>query len=215
MDMQEIRPGLLTWMAPHPDWTPDSGGPDGWERDVSSYLYDAEAAVVLFDPLVPEGGDDAFWAPLDALVAGKGAPHVLLTIYWHARSTPAILDRYPEARVWVHEPAAEEMRKRVPVTDTFRAGEQLPGDVEAIGVRHGEILFWIQRYGALVAGDALLGDNGGVRVCPDSWLGTAISPEELRTELREVAQRPVELILLTHGGPVEDGHAALAAALDR
>lgn len=114
----------------------------------------------------------------------------------------------------MHESAADEMRKRVAVTDTFRPGSPLPGEVEAISVRHGEILFWLSNHGALVAGDVLLGANGGVRVCPDSWLGTAITPEQLRSELRELLERPVELVLLTHGGPVENGRGALAAALE-
>jgi glyoxylase-like metal-dependent hydrolase (beta-lactamase superfamily II) len=156
---------------------------------------------------------DTIWTALDALVAQKGAPNVLLTIYWHARSSPAILERYAGTRVWVHEPAADEMRKRVAVTDTFRPGSPLPGGVEAIGVRHGEILFWLANHRALVAGDVLLGANGGVRICPDSWLGTAVTPKELRAELGELLARPIELVLLTHGGPVENGQAALTAAL--
>ena len=32
--MQQLRPGLWTWTAPHPAWTEDEGGPDGWNRVV-------------------------------------------------------------------------------------------------------------------------------------------------------------------------------------
>ncbi len=219
MDAARIRPNLWRWTAPHPDWTPDEGGPEGWEREVASYLYDGGDALVLFDPLAPpDGTRDAarFWDELDRDIERAGSPHILLTVYWHVRSSPAILERYDGARLWAHTRAAQPIRKRVRVTDTFRPGEPLPGGVEAReSGRGGEILFWIPEHGALVAGDVLLGAaGGGLRVCPDSWLGERITPQELRERLRRLLELPIELILLTHGEPVlERGRDALERAL--
>ena len=209
--MRELRPGLWHWTARHPDWTPEEGGPEGWDPDVSSYLFEAAGALVLFDPLAPD------WDDLDERVERLGAPNVLLTIFWHVRSAPEILDRYPEARVFAHERGLDEVRKRVEQTVSFAAGGRLPGEVEAITTRYREALFWLSGLRALVAGDVLLGTKGrAVRVCPDSWLGDRMTPEELRTELRSRLDRPVEAILLTHGEPVlENAREALDRALAR
>ena len=219
MNVVELRTGLWWWTAPHPDWTPDEGGPDGWEQEVSSYFYAARDALLLFDPLVPpEETEDAgrFWDALDRDVGEHGAPHVLLTVYWHARSAQAILDRYEGTRVWAHDREASEARKRVALTDTFRPGDALPGGVEARETpRGGEILFWLPEHAALVAGDVLLGvDGGAIRVCPDSWLGPNASPADVREDLRALLDLPVERVLLTHGEPVlENAREALERAL--
>ena len=213
--MQELRPGLRRWTAHHPEWTSEEGGPEGWEPEVASYLYESEGGLVLFDPLVV---DEDVWRELDRAVEHHGPPHVLLTIYWHARSAQALLDRYDGTRVWAHEPAAEELRKSVAVTDTFAADTELPGRVEPKeAARGGEILFWIPEHRALVAGDVLLGtSDGGIRVCPNSWLGDRTTPEALRDELRPLLDLPLELVLLTHDEPiVDDAREALAHALER
>jgi glyoxylase-like metal-dependent hydrolase (beta-lactamase superfamily II) len=208
--MRELRPGLWRWTARHPDWTPEEGGPEGWDPEVASYLYETPDTLVLFDPLSPA------WDDLDERVERLGPPNVLVTIYWHVRSAPEILDRYAGTRVFGHEKALDEMSKRVAATETFAAGDNLPGGVEAMTTRNREALFWLPDHAALVAGDVLLGRaGGGVRVCPDSWLSEKLTPEGLREELRAaLLDRPVELILLTHGEPVvENARAALDEAL--
>jgi glyoxylase-like metal-dependent hydrolase (beta-lactamase superfamily II) len=207
--VRELRPGVWYWTARHPDWTPEEGGPEGWDPEVTSYVYEAPEALVVFDPLSPS------WSDLDERVARLGPPNVLLTIYWHARSAQKILDRYEGARVFAHENRLEQMRERVTLTDTFGEGDVLPAAVEAMTTREGEALFWLAAHGALVAGDVLLGDErGGVRVCPDSWLGDKITPEDVRNDLRPVLYRPLELILLAHGQPVvENAREALERAL--
>ncbi len=90
--LDEIRPGLWTWTATHPEWTPEEGGPDGWDPEVASYLYESGDGLLLFDPLV---GDEETWAELDRRVAAHGPPNVLVTLYWHVRSAPALAERYP------------------------------------------------------------------------------------------------------------------------
>ena len=192
----------------HPDWTPEEGGPDGWDPEIASYLYESSDGLVLFDPLV---GNEETWAALDARVAQLGPPHVLITLMWHVRSTPAILARYPGTRVWAHDrqPWIEETRKRVTVTDPFALGAPLPAGIEVREPR--EVVYWIPEHRALVAGDVLLTDRaGGVRLTP--WLGEQPA-EELREKVRALLELPIELVLLTHGGVVEDGRAALERAL--
>ena len=217
MEIEQIRPRLWRWTATHPDWSPEEGGPDGWQPEVSSHALVEEDALVLIDPLVPADDEERFWNALDGDVEHHGPPQVLLTGYWHARSSQTILDRYPGARVSVPEAAAEKARERVAFTDTFTSKDALPGGVEAKETEYTtEVLLWIPSQRALVAGDVLLGTPaGGVRVCPDSWLAPGVSPVALREQLRALLLAlPIELVLLAHGVPVrDDAHAALEAAL--
>ncbi len=203
--MEEIRPGLLRWTARHPDWTPEEGGAEGWDPLVASYAYSAPDALVLFDPIAPP------WDAIDPLVERLGPPHVLLTVFWHARDAPSVLERYDGARLWADAEQTEETAKRVAITDTFDPGDALPGGLEAQRPR--EAVYWIPEHRALVAGDVLLGDGAGVRVMPDSWLGPR--PRDVfRANLERLTELPIELLLLTHGEAVPDGRAALRAALD-
>ena len=128
--MEELAPDLWWWTASHPDWTPeDLEGGAGWEEVVSSYALVAGENLVLFDPLVED------WDWLDDQVERHGAPAIMVTILWHGRSSQQILDRYPGASLWAHEPAAEWIAERARVTRTFVPGEDLPGAVEAIPMR--------------------------------------------------------------------------------
>jgi glyoxylase-like metal-dependent hydrolase (beta-lactamase superfamily II) len=213
MDVRELRPRLWYWTARHPDWTPDDGGADGWEPEVGCYSYVAPdgETLVLLDPLAPGDGEDGerFWRALDRDVERHGPPHVLLTIFWHARSASQLLERYDGARVWAHQPAREEVAERTPVTDTFLAGDALPAGLEAYeaGV-HEEVAYRIPEYGAVVTGDVLIAPpDGPVRV----WTGG----DDSRRALRRLLEVPVELVLPTHGEPVlEGGRDALARALE-
>jgi glyoxylase-like metal-dependent hydrolase (beta-lactamase superfamily II) len=209
MALEEVRPGLHRWTAVHPDWTPEEGGLEGWDPEVDSYLYASRDDLVLFDPLV---GDEETWAALDERVAEHGPPHVLITLMWHVRSTPEILERYPGTRVWAHErkPWIDEARKRVRVTDTFELGAPLPAAIEARAPR--EVVYWIPEHRALLAGDVLLTDRaGGIRLTP--WIAEPMTAKRLRENVRPLLDLPVELVLLTHGGPVENGREALERAL--
>jgi hypothetical protein len=47
--VQELRPGLWHWQAPHPEWTES----EPWDKNVSSYAADDGDALLLFDPIDP------------------------------------------------------------------------------------------------------------------------------------------------------------------
>lgn len=217
MDVTELRPRLWRWTATHPDWTPEEGGPEGWESEVSSYALVEDDELVLIDPLVPTGEEETrFWHALDRDADEHGPPQVLLTVFWHARSAQAILDRYDGARVFAPAARADEARERVPTVETYDLGDTLPAGIEAKGTEHrGEALLWIPGHRALAAGDLLLGTpGGGVRVCPDSWLRPGVTGRDIREGLRHVLELPVEALLLTHGEPVfDEAQTKLEAAL--
>jgi hypothetical protein len=70
--VQELRPGLWTWTARHPDWTPD----EEWEPEVRSYAIARGDEILLFDPLKP---------PPD-LIRNRNV-EIVLTAEWHRRSS--------------------------------------------------------------------------------------------------------------------------------
>jgi glyoxylase-like metal-dependent hydrolase (beta-lactamase superfamily II) len=160
---------------------------------------------VLVDPLEP---------PPDV----RGADHVLVTVYWHGRST----EEAGAKRVWAPTRSAQPLRNRgIDVTNVFRAGDELPGGIQAFQTpRAAEVVYWLPEQRALAVGDVLLGagakprpTDAPLRLCPERWLGKG-THDDLRTSLRPLLELPVECVLVSHGRPVlSDGRAALAAVL--
>jgi glyoxylase-like metal-dependent hydrolase (beta-lactamase superfamily II) len=223
MDVSPIRPGLWRWTAPHPDWTPEDGGPGGWEREVGCLYYEAPDAVVLFDPLAPpDGTPDAerFWRALDDDVNRLGRPvAVLLTVHCHERSAQAVYDRYregPGASIWL--PEGSKSQVEVIPTDTVGPEAPLPGDVRAYGSGGPdaeEFLYYVPAHRALFAGDVLVGEGDGrLRL---GWVDddSAWKRDRLLPSLRPLLDLPIEMVLVSHGrSTLEGGRDALARALE-
>lgn len=197
MEPVEIAPGLFRWTAPHPAWKPDAtpGSGDDWEQMVGCVLFEAPDAIVLIDPLIPSDGE-RFLDWLDARVAGRPVS-VLTTIHWHARDREMLAERYE--------------------ANTTRAWNMVPRGVQPKPLRGGgETMFWLASVATLVPGDRLLGDSeGGLRVCPESWLSRVqVDRPGLAGLMEPLLELPIERVLVSHGEPVlGDGRAALARAL--
>jgi hypothetical protein len=195
---RELAAGLYRWTARHPDSPPgaDPGGPDDWGPLVGCALYEAPDTVVLFDPLLPEEGRDAFLEWLDGLVAGRPVS-ILTTIQWHRRDRETLAERY--------------------AANSSRAWNFIPHGVQPKPLRGaGETVYWLPNVATLVFGDRLLGDDAaGVALCPDSWLRQAqVDRAGLARLMRPLTELPVERLLVSHGEPVlHDGRAALARAI--
>jgi hypothetical protein len=196
--VEEIAPQLWWWTAPHPEWTPeDLEGGQGWEEIVSSYAL-VDDGLVLFDPLVED------WDALDALVEGHGPPAILLTVLWHGRSAPEILERYEGSATWAHEPAAQWVEERTPVTKTFQVGDSLPAGSEAGHMRRlEEIAFWLPKHEAVVVGDTIRRHGDWAALCPPTWVRKNETFEPAREAVRELMSRNPARLLLTHGGPTD------------
>jgi hypothetical protein len=185
--IEEIRPGLMRWAGPHPEFDPAEGDLDASYSDVASALFHADDALVFFDPLVP----DELWTALDAEVKESGKPVVALTtIFFHERNREDVARRY---------------------------GGRLGGDVAGVrpfsAERADEVAYWLERPRAVVFGDAVLGDQaGGLRITP--WARNAEGLERTRQALLPLLELPVEVVLPAHGDPVlANGHDALTRAL--
>jgi len=208
VDVVEIAPGLWRWTGYHEEW----------REDVGSVYCETEDGIVLVDPIVPPEDSERFWRALDRDVRKlDSSVHVLVTVFWHTRSTAAMVERYG-ARVWASSRARAAVARRAGVvTDTFRPGDALPGSIEARPTgRGGEVVYWIPRHAALVPGDVLLGGGaGGVRMCPESWLPGTKRHADLAESLRPLLDLPIERVLLSHGDPLlSGGKLALERALN-
>jgi hypothetical protein len=199
MEPVELARGLWRWTAAHPDWKPDAaaGSSADWPRDVGCVLVETDDTAIFIDAMAP-AAESAFWSWTDRRCAARRVL-ALTTIGFHRRSRDELVGRYGAT--------------------TSRAKRNLPRGVCAMPIRGaGETIFWLPRQRALVPGDRILGaEDGGLRICPDSWLAylpSRITPVELRESLRPLLELPVERVLVSHGQPVlADGHLALAEAL--
>jgi glyoxylase-like metal-dependent hydrolase (beta-lactamase superfamily II) len=203
VDVTKLSEGLWRWTAPHPEWTPDEGGPDGWDREVASLYLEGPDHVVLIDPLVPADERDRFFEALDRDVERARRPvAIVLSLYDHERSAAELGERY-DAEVWA--PAERVERIEAHVAHPFAAGDTLPGGIETLDAgRRGEVLVWIPAHGTLFTGDAILGSPQGLRRCPDSWTPDGLAPERFRAILARVLQLPVRRVVPAHGEVVED-----------
>jgi glyoxylase-like metal-dependent hydrolase (beta-lactamase superfamily II) len=208
--VDEIAPGLWRWTALHPEWTPEQGGPEGWEAEVGCVYWEAGDAVVLVDPLVP-AERERFWGALDRDVERLGLPVVvLLTCAWHARSASELARRYGAA-VLQPDVGSEQLEGAT----LFPPGGELPGAAVSLAALPAarEVVYWLPGPRAVVPGDAIVGTGRGLRLSPASWLEDG-DLDALAGALLPLLELPVERVLVSHGEPVLDGaREALAQAL--
>jgi len=208
MDVQQLAEGLWRWTTFHPEW----------KQVVGCVYHEAADAVVLIDPLVPDDEADRFWKALDRDVKKVGKPvHVVVTVFWHTRSSREIAKRYGAA-VWAPTRGRAAIERRAgAVTDTYGPGDSLPGGVVPYATaRAAEVVFWIPKHRAVVPGDVILGaDAGRLRLCPQSWLPENVGQAKLRDSLRPLLELRAQRVIVSHGEPVlARGHAALQRILD-
>ncbi len=166
---------------------------------------ESDDGLILIDPLDPPRGV-------------RRPEHVLVTVFWHARSTGDLRAKH----VWAPRRSAQPLRNRgIDVTDVFSPGDELPGGLQAFQTaRPSEVVYWLPAQRAVVPGDVLLGagakpraTNDRLRLCPEGWLGKA-THDDLRLSLRPLLDLPVQRVLVSHGKPVlRDGKRALEPLL--
>ena len=159
--------------------------------EVGCVYYEAPDAVVLIDPLLPDGEEEKFLSYLDRDIERLGRPvSILLTAAWHDRSSQLLRKRY-------------------------RADDRVPDSVEVFpieGTPEEQLAYFIRPHSALVVAEIFAGDGrGGLAVVPSPALADRAA---LERSLRKLAELPVELVLVSHGEPVlQDGRRAIELAL--
>jgi glyoxylase-like metal-dependent hydrolase (beta-lactamase superfamily II) len=186
VDVRRIADGLWYWAAPHPRWR---HGAD-WPEAVGCVYYEGPDAVVLIDPLLPRGEEEAFLEHLDRDDERAGLPvDVLLTAAWHERDAPILRGRY-------------------------EAGDRIPSGIEVHpieGAPEDQLAYFIRPHGALVVAEIFMGEAGGLRLCPSPAL---MDRAALDRSLESLLALPVERVLPGHGEPVlEHGLDAMRSAL--
>ena len=217
--MRELQPGLWHWQAPHPEWSPDAE----WPQEVSSYAMDDGTRLLLFDPLaVPD--------ELLSLAAGR-EPAIVLTSPWHERDAEALVERLgapvfaPPADT-AHDlmdkfgSTAEQAGDGSPDLRWLRTdggdarwygpGDELPFGAKAFaGRERNDLVLWLEGSRAVIAGDTLADFGNGLGL--NEWLRGDAERDQIVAGLRPLLDLPVELVLPTHGEPVD--RAALERAL--
>jgi hypothetical protein len=178
--------GVYHWTATHPEW----------EGPVSAYAIDDGARLILIDPIaVPDDVRALF---------GSREVVTVLTSTWHERDAATL--GFP---VWAPAPDRPE-DQRVPAT-RYAIGDSLFG-MEAYPGREGQLdlVLWSERIHAVIAGDTLINLGNGLEI-PASWLPDGATVEQVAAGLRPLLDKPVEIVLPTHGDPTD--RAALEHAL--
>jgi hypothetical protein len=192
MEVERVADGLWRW----------TGYREEWKQEVGCVYVETPDAICLFDPLVPPEDRATFLEALDRDVARLGLPvHVLVTVFWHARSSAELADRYA-AEVWAPSRARAAVERRTGgAIRAFRPGDALPGGIEAHATaRVNEVVLFLPAYRTLWAGDVILGaDDGSLHLCPDSWLPGQVDQQALRSSLLPLLELPVEHVLVSHG----------------
>lgn len=194
--MEEVRPGIWHWTAPHPAWKP---GYD-WPRDVSSFAIDDGEQLLVFDPIAPSHKVDA--------LAQERTASILLTCPWHARDGADLAHRL-DASVYVPPPDDEDDDGIAGIV--YRAGDTLPtGLVAHAGAEPNDLVLWMPSRGALIVGDTLI-DRGAGLEFPRDWSARGgLDPDVVLEGLQPLLDLPVECVLATHGG-MFDGAAFVDA----
>ena len=178
--------GVHHWTATHPEW----------EGPVSAYAIDDGERLVLIDPIaVPDDVRALF---------GSREVVTVLTSTWHERDAASL--GFP---VWAPAPDRPE-DQLVPAT-RYAIGDSLFG-MDAYPGREGQLdlVLWSERIRAVIAGDTLIDLGNGLEI-PASWLPEGVTVEQVAAGLRPLLDKPVEIVLPTHGEPTD--RAALERAL--
>jgi glyoxylase-like metal-dependent hydrolase (beta-lactamase superfamily II) len=210
--VNELRPGLWHWRAPHPEW--HAGEP--WDPNVSSYAIDTGGRLVIFDPIAPPPEIDALAAQRETIV--------VLTAPWHERDMQGLVERQglpvyaaaPDSAadlmrifgisaeragngspdlVWLRAERPENWRP-------YAAGDRLPGDIQAFpGHKRNDLVLWVESHRAVIAGDTLVDFGSGLEM-NERWLATVGATRgQVIAGLQPLLELPIEHVLATHGGP--------------
>jgi hypothetical protein len=201
VEIRDVAPGLWLWRQPHPDW---QDGND-WEPEVASFAVESRSARALLDPLAPPPGAREAWERIEGF-----RPEALVVLKPdHVRDVDLFV-RWYEARAYGPQLF---WRDDVPRTELepVQPGDELPGGLRALHDGRGaaETPVYLPEQRALVFADALCGLGGALRVWATPW-----HEERTLPHLRSLLELPFEHVLVSHGDPVHD-RDAFVAALDR
>jgi glyoxylase-like metal-dependent hydrolase (beta-lactamase superfamily II) len=220
--VRELQAGLWHWQAPHPGWRSD----EPWDQNVSSYAIDDGEWLLLFDPIAPPSVFE------EHLVSGREAA-IVLTCPWHERDAQRLVNRLglpvftplPDTAQYLMDTygiTAEQagdgspdlvwlLREDKGEARPYSAGDRLPFGADVFpGHKPNDTVLWVESQRAVISGDTLVDFGQGLEI-NERWLRPGVTREEIAEGLRPLLDKPVEIVLATHGGPTD--RAALERAL--
>jgi hypothetical protein len=192
--LDEILPGIFHWSAFHPRIR---------ER-VHSYYVEASAALI--DPMLPEGG-------LEAFDPGRTPERILLTNRHHYRHSTDFVEAFG-CPVLCHEAGLHEFEGG-PAVRGFAFGDEVAPGIVALEVAvicpEETALHIRQDDGVLSFADGVIRrGNGSLSFVPDRYLGD--DPEAvkrgLRAAFRRLLEQDFDSLLFAHGEPIVGGGKA-------
>jgi hypothetical protein len=200
-EMRDVAPGLWLWRQRHPAWQEGSD----WEPEVASFAVESRGVAMLLDPLAPPPGARAVWERIDAL----GPSAVVVLKPDHVRDVDLFVRWYGAA---AYGPQLF-WRDDVPSTELtpVQPGDELPGGLQALydGRGAAETPVYLPEQRALVFADGMTAPGGVLRAWATPW-----HEERTLPALRALLELDFEHVLVSHGEPVHD-REAFVAALER
>jgi glyoxylase-like metal-dependent hydrolase (beta-lactamase superfamily II) len=156
---------------------------------------------------------------------------IVLTAPWHERDTQTLVARLDATVFAPPADTAQDLMDKFDITVEqagdgspdlkwlrggdasvrwYGGGDRLPIGIDAYeGREHNDLVLWVERVRAVVAGDTLPDFGAGFDM--NEWLRGGVSREQVVEGLRPLLALPVELVLPAHGAPTD--RAALERAL--
>ena len=201
----------MAWTARHPEWTPD----EDWPPEVACVAYEVEAGLVLID------------RSSHSTAPGHSGRNSTLgsSVPAEPRTSSSLSSGMPAARVQsrslhgdarlAHEPARELVAELTRYTHLFRAGDPLPGGIEApTRVAPSRCCSGFRAKGRLWQATCCSETKPAAFACSRTP-GSAADRGRLLRRHRATAELPVERILPAQCESVlENGREALARAID-
>ena len=201
VEVRDVAPGLWLWRQPHWEWQEG----DDWEPEVSSVVVESRDETVLIDPLAPPPSAREVYDRLEA----RRPTAVVVLKPDHVRDVDLFVHWYgiPAYGPWLYWRGDVPRTELHPVTPD----DELPGGLLALDDGRGgmERPVYLSEQRALVFADGLTAPGGVLRV----WWRPRLERRTLPA-LRAMLELPFERVLVSHGEPVHD-RAAFIAALDR
>ena len=200
-EIRDVAPGLWLFRAEHPRWR---AGLD-WDQVVTTTVVESGGETLVLDPLAPPRDATEIWKRLDAR-----PPTVAVVLKPdHVRDVDVLIGRYGARGLGPRLYWRDDIpRARL---EPIEPGSKLPGGLVALydGRGRSETPLWLPEQKAIVFADALVAQNGPLRV----WWSPS-HEKRARPALRELLELPFERVVISHGEPVHS-RAEYERALER
>lgn len=184
--MIRLGDGIFTWGVFNPDK----------KYNFNGFILHSSQGTLVVDPPPLSADDQAYLEK-----SGLWPNWIIITNRNHVRDRQWWVERRSNTLTAMH--FAEVSQVDIKVDRQLKEGDRFLGGIEILhlpGKSPGEIgLYWQER-GALLIGDALIGDPpGGLRLLPAAKID---DPKALKASLKKIDELSFDTLLLADGDPI-------------